>query len=318
MKLKHKDAMIAMGIKISALEHLFKMHGQAHMAQDITPQFRDLCKKVTSSQSEIKDTHALCSEYFDRVRKLEGQLNFKLNDGPIFNHGIRIAALEKMPALVDDHIKRLADHDESIQAITETVDQLSACKCQAGEQMLKRIEKLELEIVRADTFRQNHVERIVHLEKYIKDNQPIWEVNRQLPLIIHRLEELEESNAVFLKSIPDIEILKTQMHATLIWRDTLSSRLQSGEVAFKRIEKLEEAVYNSPFSKIVMEEYAENIKTLVRDVDSLQTRVSRAQDMIAEEQRDTRIINSSGYKKEVVAMKLDAKPKKYVRPKTVT
>ena len=31
MKRKHKDAMIAMGIKISALEHLFKMHGQANM-----------------------------------------------------------------------------------------------------------------------------------------------------------------------------------------------------------------------------------------------------------------------------------------------
>ena len=102
----------------------------------------------------------------------------------------RVEELEKRMVQIDILRDRLNDHDESIESLTETVDQLSTCKCQAGEQMLKRI------------------------------------------------TELEESNATFLKSIPDIEILKTRVIG------------------------------------------------LVRDVDALQIRLSRAQDMIAEMHKD--------------------------------
>ena len=149
MKRKHKDAMIAMGIKISALEHLFKMHGQAHMAQDLLPQFRALCEKV--------ETHHL------RLT-LEGKAQQDQNRS-ISELRKRVEDLEKRMVQIDILRDRLNDHDESIESLTETVDQLSTCKCQAGEQMLKRI------------------------------------------------TELEESNATFLKSIPDIEILKTQVAA---------------------------------------------------------------------------------------------------------
>jgi hypothetical protein len=142
----------------------------------------------------------------------------------------RVERLEKIPALVDDHIKRLADHDESIEALSETVDQLSTCKCEAGAGMLKRIAELE------------------------------------------------------------------------------------------------RAVYNSPFSKIVMEEYAENIKTLVRDVDTLKIQFSNANlhyngliaevlqqkkfldkvQVILDRELDDRIKKTPGYKKEIAAMKMDA------------
>lgn len=117
-----------------------------------------------------------------------------------------------------------------------------------------------------------------------------------------RIAALEEANAVFLKSIPDIEILKTQMTG------------------------VERAVYNSPFSKIVLEEYAENIKTLVRDVDTLKIQLGNVipvhNNMMAEvlkqkaflekvqaildRERDARIKESAGYKKEIAAMKMDA------------
>ena len=60
-----------------------------------------------------------------------------------------------------------------IAALDETAVQLSPCKCQAGE-LLKRIEKLDLEIVRADAFRQNHIERIVKLEKVKEDVRDLW------------------------------------------------------------------------------------------------------------------------------------------------
>ena len=91
--------------------------------------------------------------------------------------GLKIAGLEEIvrrhKICIDAHNTRLSDHDESIEALDETAVQLSPCKCQAGE-LLKRIEKLDLEIVRADAFRQNHIERIVKLEKVKEDVRDLW------------------------------------------------------------------------------------------------------------------------------------------------
>jgi hypothetical protein len=290
MKRKQRDAIIAMGIKIAAFERLnrdhciqisdslqeitninrtLKRHGEAHLAHDLLPQFTELVKKV---------------------EKLEGQLNFKLNDCPIMNHS-----------------KRIADLEETAEALSETVDQLSTCKCEAGNQMLKRIDTLEL-----------------------------------------------------------------QTNGARVWRESLSQRLDAGKEAFKRIEKLEETVYNSPFSKIVMEEYAEKIRTfelkmkeqrgdyhdhirqlveengeahlaflktipdveilkvqtqgVIRDVDTLKIQMHNLLPVhnnmmdeilkqkaflekvqsILDRERDDRIKKSPGYKKEIAAMKMDA------------
>lgn len=74
--------------EIAELKRVFRLHGEAHMAQDLVPQFRELVKKV---------------------EKIEGVLNFKLNDGPIANHS-----------------KRIADLEETAEALSETVDQLSS------------------------------------------------------------------------------------------------------------------------------------------------------------------------------------------------
>ena len=183
MKRKHKDAMIAMGIKISALEHLFKMHGQAHMAQDLLPQFTNLCKRVEE--------------------------------------------IEKRMVQIDIHRDRLANHDESIEALSETVDQLSSCKSCHNLAALEEDRK-----------------RIIELEKDVKDQR--------------------EDYHTHFRGLRGDEI------KTLF----------------------------------------ENIHKLVRDVDALQIRLSRAQDMIAEMQRDSRIMKSPGYKKEVAAQKQDAKSKK--------
>ena len=59
--------------EIKDLNATIRRHGEAHLAQDLLPQFTDLVKNV---------------------EKLEGQLNFKLNDGPIHNHSVRIEKLE--------------------------------------------------------------------------------------------------------------------------------------------------------------------------------------------------------------------------------
>ena len=260
-----------------------KAHGQAHMAQDLLPQFTDMCKKV---------------------EKLEGQLNFKLNDGPIFNHGKRIADLEKQQAQVNasENIericKRLNDHDESIEALSETADQLSTCKCEAGAGMLKRI---------AD------------LETYIKENQPIWDINRRFPQVVHRIEGLEtahncqvttndeifdkmagldgrlvfegkanqwqntqianldEANKVFLKSIPDIEILKTQMQGLVRDVDTLKIQFHNTNLH-----------YNGLITEVLEQ------KKFLAKVQA-----------ILDRERDDRLVNSPSHKKELEALKMD-------------
>jgi len=113
MKLKHKDAMIAMGIKISALEHLFKMHGQAHMAQDILPQFVLLSKKVEKLEGDIlPGVVPGRTSLWTRVVDLERNKADAISLSGVEGDKIR---------------QRLADHDESIEALSETVDQLSTC-----------------------------------------------------------------------------------------------------------------------------------------------------------------------------------------------
>ena len=95
--------------EIKDLNATIRRHGEAHMAQDLLPQFRGLVTKV---------------------EKLEGQLNFKLNDGPIHNHTVRITKLEA----------RSADHDESIEALSETVDQSTL----SAKMFLDRVADIEI------------------------------------------------------------------------------------------------------------------------------------------------------------------------------
>jgi len=77
--------------EIKDLNATIRRHGEAHLAQDLLPQFTELVKKV---------------------EKLEGVLNFKLNDGPIHNHSVRIAELEKLVALVAHHTNKISDVEE--------------------------------------------------------------------------------------------------------------------------------------------------------------------------------------------------------------
>lgn len=77
-------------------------HVSDHRANDLLPQFTELCKKVES---------------------LEGKLNFKLNDGPIMNHS-----------------KRIADLEETAEALSETVDQSTL----SSKMFLERVVEIEI------------------------------------------------------------------------------------------------------------------------------------------------------------------------------
>ena len=72
--------------QIRDLRDNLKCHGRAHLEHDILPQFTELCKKVD---------------------KLEGVMNFKLNDGPIANHSKRIKDLEEINAQLWENIGKL-------------------------------------------------------------------------------------------------------------------------------------------------------------------------------------------------------------------
>lgn len=100
------------------------------------------------------------------IQKLQGQIDAMKSVYPAhrINHGAihdtierqnkqicslfsRIEKCEELLKLEgraqQDQNRRLTDHDESIEALSETVDQLSTCKCEAGAGMLKRIAELE-------------------------------------------------------------------------------------------------------------------------------------------------------------------------------
>ena len=76
------------------------------------------------------------------------------------------------------HDTRISDLEETAESLSETVDQPSTCKCEAGNQMLKRIGELE------------------------EANAALWKGGT----------ERDAGMLSLLKAIPDIEILKTQMN----------------------------------------------------------------------------------------------------------
>ena len=281
MKRKHKDAMIAMGIKIAGHENLMhdqyvkindakqeiiniqrtlKLHGEAHMAQDLLPQFTELVKKV---------------------EKLEGVLNFKLNDGPIMNHS-----------------KRIADLEETAEALSETVDQLSTCKCQAGEQMLKRISNLE---TRMDAVTKG-----------------------DLVIFAEHIDNLNESNRVFLKTIPEVEILKTQVagletahNCQVTTNDEIFDKMAGldGRIVFEGKANHYQSVHIDDL-KIAVDVLQRQMNITTVHYNGLieeflkQKRFLNEVEKIMDRERDRRIKRSPDYKKEVEALKQDAKVKK--------
>ena len=234
--------------------------GQAHMAQDLLPQFTELCKKVD------------------------------------LNYEVTLAA----QGVSNEAMRRVVTIEESIEALSETVDQLSTCKCEAGNQMLKRISELERAVYNSPFSKivmEEYAERIGNIETRMD-----CVTKGDLVLIAEHVDNLEESNRVFLKSIPDIEILKTQMQG------------------------VEEKLITSPFFDVVLQECVDRIKELAICVDVLQRQQNNTSirqnglineyleqkrflakvQVILDRERDDRLVNSPSHKKELEALKQEA------------
>ena len=100
--------MIAMGIKIAALERVLKHHGEAHLAQDLTPQFRELCKKVDHVEAEAHSI--LNANYRREIDQLKQQMPY-LKDYDIAR---RITDLTQNLAA---HHARMNRHDTRIAGL---------------------------------------------------------------------------------------------------------------------------------------------------------------------------------------------------------
>jgi chromosome segregation ATPase len=199
--------------EIAELKGTLKQHGEAHMAQDILPQFTLLVKTVEHHTNKISDVEECNAE----------------------------------------HYKRLADHDESIEALSETVDQLSTCKCEAGAGMLKRIAELE---------RQNTNALKAHRIRGL-----------QMAIIIKRLEEREEI----------VEQLQISRSAEMLYENEANKRLEGLR---DRIIVLEHQDSPSNDNVAALEKrlnsQSEINHELAFQIAGIETRLSRAQDMIAE------------------------------------
>jgi len=111
---------------IKEINRTLHLHGDAHMAQDILPQFTELVKKV---------------------EKLEGDLMPGVISGKT-SLWSRVVTLERNKAdastlsgVEGDKIRqRLADHDESIEALSETVDQSTL----SAKMFLERVADIEI------------------------------------------------------------------------------------------------------------------------------------------------------------------------------
>jgi archaellum component FlaC len=97
--------------EVAKINRTLRLHGEAHMAQDLTPQFRELCKKVEAlAQNEPAwNANKRLPEILHRVEELE-------------THQAQVNASENIERIC----KRLNDQDESIESLSETVDQMSS------------------------------------------------------------------------------------------------------------------------------------------------------------------------------------------------
>ena len=158
---------------------------------------------------------------------------------------IKVAGLEEAvrrhKICIDAHNTRLSDHDESIEALDETAVELSPCKCQAGE-LLKRIEKLDLEIVRADAFRQNHIERIVKLELENVNAGRQGEMNRAYTELAKQSKEQDARLTFFAGTVGEINAeLKKVLMGRLLDIGWLGEESKHVETLQKEVKALKSA-----------------------------------------------------------------------------
>ena len=151
-----------MEVDVANCKRILKQHGEAHLVQDLLPQFTQLVKKVES---------------------LEGKLNFKLNDGPIFNHGKRIATLEKQ---VNDTLDIIPQLNNRIQKLEDTVNS-EGVRIEILEEKVVKLDKEEKS--KLDSMRLAAVEKgILHrgedfrrvMERVIRLEEPCSELQESL------------------------------------------------------------------------------------------------------------------------------------------
>lgn len=250
-----------------------RIRGAELLGQDI----QKLQGQINSLKVSDAATIGSFKSLFPRVERLEGDIMPGVISGKT-SLWSRVVDIERNKAdaislsgQAGDQIRtRLADHDESIESLSETVDQLSICKCEADIQMLIRISELERQNTNAlEAHRIRELEismilkRISDLEKYVLQVN----ASQNFASICQRLNALEKAKEddvfpargrlqLVVEKVSELEEIVEQPQISR------SAEMLYENEANKRLEGLEKTVYNSPFSKIVMEDYAKSISSL--------------------------------------------------------
>ena len=160
---------------IKELNRTLKLHGEAHMAQDLLPQFTELVKKV---------------------EKLEGVLNFKLNDGPIHNHSVRIAELEKLVALVahhtnkisdveecnSAHYERLCDIEEFDKTVLKSIPDIEILKTQV-QGLVRDVDALKIQFHNTNLHYNGLITEVLEQKKFLSKVQAVLDRERDARLV---------------------------------------------------------------------------------------------------------------------------------------
>jgi hypothetical protein len=213
--------------EILDIRKILKNHGEAHMAQDILPQFTKLCEKVESVR--------------DRMDVIESQ-------GPhtCHNHA----------ALGEDR-KRIIDLE-------------SRMNCGNHPDIITRIRDLE----RAK-------------------EDDVFPARGRLQLVAEKIDDIEAAVNTHLKSVADVEILKTQMAGLESDNAKLWAAVGTLEIQMQNLLP----VHNNMMDEVLKQ------KAFLAKVQALLDR-----------ERDARLVNSPSHKKELEALKMDREIDTKVKP----
>jgi hypothetical protein len=203
-----------------------------------------MAKKLPKQNAQQAFNQFLFDTMMDKIRDIElfaKEINsLKVSDastiGSFKSLFPRVERLEKMHAMINDHNKRLADHDESIEALSETVDQLSTCNnCHNFAALIedrRRIEELEKELKnqRAHIIERAEENKAAHIQQsdtFMKMQKQIGGLENRLSRSQDMIAECHPSGCITVHTEANRIRNKSRLKTDTSCND--SERLYKGE-----------------------------------------------------------------------------------------
>ena len=220
----HLSQIVLLDQKIDDIYRTLKNHGQAHMAQDVTPRVRDLEGKI-GLDWQISEEHG------KRIVELEnGRKDW--NDAVYLALRGRVEELEKnyhpFFSLIQEHHKQISDLEKEIKMaeqrheITDRITrenwkrigELELGANGAGQSLLKRVESLEKEIKDQREDYRAHIWKLVEENeaahnKQVKNNELLVEMSNKQAVAIETLQK-QFKDQMIINGVLQNAVLKIQ------------------------------------------------------------------------------------------------------------